>query len=485
MRDARTTIRLASEEHAAEPSEGALEGPTHDVRWSRVLAVSLGFLVIFYTVEHNPADFAGLQVADVGEDRIKDTYIDSIEDGNAMRKLVITSYGLAGLAALVLCRGREWNVRRSGAALLGVFLLWTLTSVLWSVEPSLTFRRLVASGLILVGSLGFARMLRPMEVLTVALLTFAAFVGNSLLMDLGGGGRPWAGDYRFGGTLHPNIQAAYCGMLCLAAFAFPAQTIGARWAVRGLCAFGFLMLLQTQSRTSALAVLVGFLMVFMVRLTPRIRWWAAAVMVCLAALTTILVSSQSDGGRKRLTNAVLLGRTEQAGSLTGRVPLWQELSGYASQRPLVGYGYESFWTPDVIAAVMKSQNWALQSAHNAYFEVRLQLGWIGLVLALAMLAGGFNLLQSAYSYTANAGYAFGYGVMAFAMTNSLLESHFSKLKYPTVIALIALLSVLVFFPVSGGLRERLRGPGRVGGLDPVRARGAGRKDRDGEVRRSA
>lgn len=442
------------------------------IRWSRVLALSAAFFVVFYTIEHDPESFAGSQVAEMGEDRIKDGYIDSIEDGNSLRKLVIMSYGLAGLAALAWCRDPEWSVRRGGVALFGLFALWLAASVLWSVDPSLTFRRLVASGFILIGSLGFARLLRANELVAVALVTFSAFVANSLLQDLGGGGRPWASDYRFGGTMHPNIQAAYCGMLCLAAFSFPSKGIGARWLVRGLFCFGFVMLIQTQSRTSVLAVVVGMLMVFMIRLTPRVRWWSASMMACTAAILTIVISSQGDGGRKRLTSTILLGRTEQASSLTGRVPLWEELSSYAGDRLLTGYGYESFWTPDVIAAVMKSQNWALQSAHNAYFEVVLQLGWIGLLLALAMLAAGFNLLQAAYARTGYAGYAFAYGVMAFAMANSLLESHFSKLKYPTVLALIGLLSVLAFFPERNESLDRDEDSDRSGGrggLSPIPA----------------
>ena len=82
----------------AQPVDATSDDALGAVRWPRVLAVAAAFFLVFYTVEHNPASFAGLQVADHTEDRIKDTYIDSIEDGNSMRKLVITSYGLAGLS---------------------------------------------------------------------------------------------------------------------------------------------------------------------------------------------------------------------------------------------------------------------------------------------------------------------------------------------------------------------------------------------------
>ncbi len=57
-----------------------------------------------------------------------------------------------------------------------------------------------------------------------------------------------------------------------------------------------------------------------------------------------------------------------------------------------------------------------------------------------------NLAQSAYARAPSAGYAFAYGLVAFAFANSLLESHFVKVKYPSVLALIVLLGVIAFYP---------------------------------------
>lgn len=414
-------------------------------RWPRVLLVALGFFAAFYVFEHSAEDFAGGGQAETREDRIKDDYIDNIEAGSSQRKLIFVAYGLIGLAAAAVCRSRPWNVRPLAATLLVCLVVWAMLSVTSSYEPELTYRRLAATGLLLLGSVGFARMLRPNELLAVSLVTFALFVANSLLLDLGAGGRPWDSDYRFAGTLHPNIQAAYCGLLCLAAFSQPVG-FGQRWITRSLLAFGLVMLVQTQSRTAVLAVLIGLMMVFLVRLRPAFRWAAGAGLASLASLGVMVIASLGDGGRAQLRDAMLLGRTEQAGSLTGRVPLWEQLSEYLWDRPLTGYGYETFWTPDRIADVMKTQEWALQSAHNGYLDFTLQLGLVGLALGVALVIAGFNLCQSAYTRTQAAGYAFAYGLFAFAMTNSLLESHFVKLKYPTVIALIALLSVTLFYP---------------------------------------
>jgi exopolysaccharide production protein ExoQ len=417
------------------------------IRWGRVLWVVAFFLPVFYYIDHDAEAFAGRQVADETEDDIADQYVDEIEGGSGLRKLVLIAYGATGLWWLMRCRDREWNVQRFAATAMMALVAWILVSVLWSINPSLTFKRVVAFGMVFVGSLGYARLLRPDELLVVSLATFTLLIGNSFFLDVVNGGKPWTADYRFGGTLHPNLQSAYCAMLCLAAYCTP-KKYGSQWIARCLFVMGIVLLYQTQSRTSLFALLVGLVIASLVRLSSMLRWQAVWLLVIFASVTTIAIASFSEGQRKGLTEAALMGRTEQAGTLSGRVPLWQELSRFASERPLTGYGFESFWTPENIDAVMKSQKWALQSAHNSYFETVLQLGLLGLAFAMAMVLASFNLMQTAYERTRSAGYAFMYGVLGFAITNSLLESNFAKLKYPTVIALIGILSVIAFYPAD-------------------------------------
>lgn len=444
-----TTLPAAANQAGEALRDFAGDSAARDgIRWGLVVWVVAFFLLAFYNVDHDADTFAGRQVTDDTEDHIADQYVDDIEAGSGLRKLVLVSYGAGGLWCLLKCRRRDWNVQRGAAVCLASLCAWIALSVLWSIDPGLSLRRLVASGMVLIGSLGYARLLRPDELLLVALATFSCFVGNSLLVDVARGGRPWNADYRFGGTLHPNIQAAYCGMLCLAAYCMPAR-LGGQWVTRALLVGGMVLLYQTQSRTSMFAVLVGLVIASLVKLSSSLRWQVTWLLLLGASVATITVGSLSEGQRNGLTEAVLMGRTEQAGTLSGRVPLWKELSRYAAQRPLTGYGFESFWTPDNIDAVMKSQKWALQSAHNAYFETLLQLGLPGLVAACAMVLASFNLAQTAYERTRLAGYAFIYGVIGFAVTNSLLESHFAKLKYPTAIALIGVLSVIAFYPADG------------------------------------
>ncbi|MEQ8846250.1 O-antigen ligase family protein [Botrimarina sp.] len=412
-----------------------------------VAGLLLGLLAIFWVVEHRTI-YANSAIADVAERDIRDEYIDQIESGHWERQIALLVLGVGGLAALLGSGPAPWRVRWGVAAPLVLLLGWASLSVAWSEQPGVTLKRLVVLGCVLAGAAGLARRFTPGQILTGALLSLSAFVCVSVAVDVAHGGGPWSGgDYRFGGTLHPNAQAAYLGTLCLAAYCQPIG-FGGRWLLRAMFFGSFALLLATRSRTGLVALLVALVVVGTLRLPGRVRWAGVALLVAAVAAVTIYFASVGDGARNRAVDAALLGRTEQAGTLTGRVPLWEELLSIAERRPLTGYGYEGFWTPDRIAEIMKSQNWSIQSAHNAYLDIALELGVVGLALGVWVLVAGGATLVAAYDQTRDAGYAFAVGVVTLAAANSLLESLFTDIRYPPAIGVCALLSAALWFPTQ-------------------------------------
>jgi len=81
--------------------------------------------------------------------------------------------------------------------------------------------------------------------------------------------------------------------------------------------------------------------------------------------------------------AVLLGRDL---TFTGRVPLWLAVWERILERPLLGYGFGTFWidapaTTGPIWSVTKAlNNWMPISAHNGFLELTLAVGGVGLAL---------------------------------------------------------------------------------------------------------
>ena len=141
----------------------------------------------------------------------------------------------------------------------------------------------------------------------------------------------------------------------------------------------------------------------------------------------------------------MMGRGEQSESLTGRLPLREQLWGFVSARPLVGYGYDSFWTTSRIETISEDQGWGIREAHNSYLDTTLSTGLIGLgLLVTAVLAG---LFRAAATYT-RSGHplpGFVFGLTVFALVNACTESGMVMPMFVPFLLTVGLLQV-GFFP---------------------------------------
>lgn len=80
----------------------------------------------------------------------------------------------------------------------------------------------------------------------------------------------------------------------------------------------------------------------------------------------------------------LFGKSED---LTGRFDIWASVTSLASERPVFGWGWVGYWAPWVEPfkdlAVRKGVTYL--QAHNAWLDVWLQLGIIGVVIFAALI----------------------------------------------------------------------------------------------------
>jgi hypothetical protein len=135
---------------------------------------------------------------------------------------------------------------------------------------------------------------------------------------------------------------------------------------------------------------------------------AAATVAVLAAL---LVRRAATPGRRRATYGIiaavivaggalaivfqgaLLGILGKSADFTGRIGIWEKVIDLASQRPVFGWGWVSYWMP----WAEPFENLAFRNgvrqlqAHNVWLDVWLQLGILGLiVLATLMLSASIR-----------------------------------------------------------------------------------------------
>ncbi len=112
--------------------------------------------------------------------------------------------------------------------------------------------------------------------------------------------------------------------------------------------------------------------------TPRRRAYAyAGIGLVVAALTVLAFAQQS----RILT---LLGKSAD---FTGRTTIWQEVIALAQQRPGAGWGWLGYWIVWIAPfdTLKKAGGVQPPHAHDAWLDVWLQLGIIGLVVFSALV----------------------------------------------------------------------------------------------------
>ncbi|MBF0673482.1 MAG: O-antigen ligase family protein [Salinibacterium sp.] len=134
----------------------------------------------------------------------------------------------------------------------------------------------------------------------------------------------------------------------------------------------------TASATITVAIVACLLVLALVRLMhripsgpPRLAAGAAAFLVAGAIVTVAILFRDS-----------LLGLLGKSADLTGRLDNWRIVTELASERPVAGWGWVSYWVPWVEpfdGLVIRNDTEQLH-AHNAWLDVWLQLGIIGLVV---------------------------------------------------------------------------------------------------------
>ncbi len=100
------------------------------------------------------------------------------------------------------------------------------------------------------------------------------------------------------------------------------------------------------------------------------RWaWAIAI------LTGILVF---------INRKEVFGWIGKSPDMTGRTKIWKLVFGLIMQRPVQGWGWLSYWVPGVkpYAGLVVLDKVPYYQAHNAYLDVWLQVGILGVVLLL-------------------------------------------------------------------------------------------------------
>lgn len=339
-------------------------------------------------------------------------------DGDGLRDL-LSWWGFSALSLLLLLGGVVIMVqerrhlkrllRRTTTLPLLIFVGLSLLSTTWSAYPSSTLlcftvqlsTTIVAVALVLAQPIGrlvgiFALMVHVNLVLSLVFEAVVPFLPSHELMPFFtdySAGAPgaffWSQGLLFTGQRIQGIVGnanltcflALLGMItvgCLLAARRIDRRLGAAALVLDLLLFGL-----TRSATVLIAagtvVAATLLMLGYRHIRGHGRILLTIGALAIATLATLSSSAVFDPVTR------LLGKADD---LTGRLEIWHIVGTYVAQRPLFGWGFVGWWvpwSPPFQNLIVRAGVTYLQ-AHNAFFDVELQLGVVGLA-AFALLVG--------------------------------------------------------------------------------------------------
>ncbi|WIA99003.1 MULTISPECIES: O-antigen ligase family protein [unclassified Curtobacterium] len=325
---------------------------------------------------------------------------------------VLTWYGAAAVWALeaawgvsVVVRARPPIARTPRS--LWFFLAWCLVTVAWSHWRPATLASMVAQVVCVVVAFAIASTLswrRLLDAVSVAMrwvlglsLVFEAVVAvvvrhpiAPIWTDYGDRKIPDAfyfsrAELLTGGRIQglPGNANLLAMVALLAAVAVAVQLAEGRIGrSRGLVwlALAVVVLGLTRSSTvlvAAVAVVLAALVAVWLRRVPTER---RTPRYLLLAVVAVVVVAGGVAARSALTG--LLGKTSD---LTGRGEIWDAVLGLVARHPVVGSGWIGYWWPNIpeLADIAHRNGVTYLQAHDAYLDVWMQTGVVGLVLFVA------------------------------------------------------------------------------------------------------
>ena len=324
---------------------------------------------------------------------------------------IVAGIVIVGAVVLIVTTKPTWTWRRVPKSTL-VFLIIATLSIAWSFYPGASVlgvlltlvTTLVAVSLVLC--LPWARFVRALSaaikwVLALSLLFelwVAIFIREPLLPNFPDfepeGKLPmafyWSRSLLFDGGPIEGIVASrnLLGMVALLGLIvfgvlLAAGSMRPGWEITWLVVAGLVFVLTRSATMILVAAIVLVALAFVLwtrRVGPERRrgvyLTAGGVLVATVTLLTVFWNNLLE----------LFGKGED---LTGRLDIWQSVIDLATERPWAGWGWVGYWNPLVEPfddlAVRKGVVYL--QAHNAWLDVWMQLGIIGLLAFAAIVIG--------------------------------------------------------------------------------------------------
>jgi O-antigen ligase len=249
------------------------------------------------------------------------------------------------------------------------FLAFAGASALWAFKPELSFIRFTQEAMLLT-SIILPTMLAPRttDVMRGLFLCF----GIGLILNVLLGGHPRGGGY----FLDKNALGKFAAIAFLLAL-HEVLYRGLRQALGMIVVvIAGIVLYLTNSKTSIhLAYVAAFLAGFTL-MTRKMMRISPAIVVFIVIMLVVYFRDQVGW------------HVFQDPTFSARTIIWDFVFDEIGRRPLLGWGYHSFWLvgPDG-PSIVEGSGWVklMPNAHNGYLDTMLELGPVGLALLVIVI----------------------------------------------------------------------------------------------------
>ncbi|MGD0191193.1 MAG: O-antigen ligase family protein [Rhizomicrobium sp.] len=364
--------------------------------------------------------------------------------GDTVRQIAfLAAFLWIALAAWRKCGG---DVLRSVPLLLAVLIVWCLVSASWASEPDVSIRRavlasvIVLSAMLSVQAVGSERALQLLRYVLAAVLVvnwLSIFIVPQAVHLPGETDPGLVGDWR-GLYFHKNIAGSVTAISAILFFFEMLKTRRLVDVVLFLAAVVFTAMTQSKSSIGLLPAALAAGLIYRYAWVRGIDRTIVAVSAALAIVVCAALVVTDWSGIERVL--------EDPNQFTGRAAIWQGELSFIADHPFLGAGFGTFADTGALSPLHNyvGDVWVqnVSHGHNAYLQLFVTIGGIGLLLSLAALViaplAGFlrecdpeqiRFLSVALS------------VFVFMVFHNLLESDFLEGDSPAWVAFLLILAI--------------------------------------------
>jgi exopolysaccharide production protein ExoQ len=266
-----------------------------------------------------------------------------------------------------------------------VYLAFAGASVLWAFSPEISFIRFIQQVMIITSitlpAMVAARSVDLMRSLFLVfgfasiLNIFFVLAGPQNVAEYGSTGMTNIGyPGYFTGKNYLGECATLTILLSLHEMVYP----GLRRALGAiLVVVATVLVFLSDSKTALGLALIAPLLGGFTLIIRKKTFFSPAIILLSIPFCYALLSSISNFSMYRLSY-MLYGDS----TFTGRTIIWDFVQSEIARRPLLGWGYQSFWIVPNSPSIVEAPGWVkmMPNAHNGYYDTTLEMGYVGYAL---------------------------------------------------------------------------------------------------------